>query len=986
MAAEAILGIIAQKAADIVVNQLIKESSSLSGVNEDLLWIETEMRRIQSYLEDAEAMQPKTKRVSNFIRDMWDLAYDVEDIIDTYFPKMRLSRSRWKGLLGCSNFVTARRFAKDVEGIKKRVDDITKARETFKIDESSRTRGVDAWDPRRTFPHVDEPNVVGFHDLIKDLSQKVLGGDSHHRVVSIIGNAGLGKTTLARKVYNSVRQQFSCSAWICVSQQPNYKDLLRDVARQVGLEKEKIEHDVEANLFAFLSGKRYAIVIDDIWHTKAWDALKVGLPTNSEDGSRIILSSRITDVGVHAGGLNSVLELQPLDPETSRKLFYKTIVFDTQNTIKIQDSPQLEHIGEQILERCGGVPLAIVLAAGMLKLKGRSEIAWKGVLEGIQGMGQDKDEWPDIFALSYIDLPLYLKPCFLYLGLFPEDREIRTFELISIWAAEGFIRGSEVREVEEVGDDYLNHLIVRNLIQVVQRRFDGRVRVVRIHDMLHSLCVREANEINFFNIRTDATINCNATLKLRRVAIHGGDIGHYLSLNRQTSRIRAMLCFLRETQWNRSVTKNLLSDSKFLRVLRIDDDYIPRSLLTEICNLRQLTYLKLSSVSPRASVELPYAISNLKSLLTLDLRELSYGVYLPDIIWSMKQLRHILLPYICHYLPIHRRVNCLNLFHPVEFALTNLETLYGLPSLLFRADWLHNLTNLRTLQVYNLTKDIMEVLIMDVTPVSHKLETLRLHSLLENLETNSVNLSRHENLRKLRLRCIRMSELPQHDKLPPNLTKITLENIFLEKDPMDTLKKLQKLKILKLGYKSYVGKELVCSGESGNFPQLEVLKVEGLDKLEMVVVEEGGMPRLKDFEIIKCNPETRIPDRMRNIMMTKRAKANVQAGAAEANVQAGAEANVLNTVPVRVPIFLLVRSSGGGGGGDGGGGGGGRSSGGGGVGVVIVLVVVSCGACGGGGGGGGGGVVIVLVVVVSSGGGVVMMVVAEVVVEAVVVV
>ncbi|KAF7112758.1 hypothetical protein RHSIM_RhsimUnG0197000 [Rhododendron simsii] len=747
MAAEAILGIIAQKAAELAAKKLIKESSRLSQVKEDLLWIETEMRRIQSYLEDAEAMQPKTKRVSNFIKDMWDLAYDVEDIIDTYFPKMRSSRSRLKGLLGRSNLTTARRFAKDVEGIKKRVDDITKARETFKIDESSRTREADTWDPRRTYPHVDEPNVVvGFDDLIKDLEQKVLDGDLHHRMVSIIGNAGLGKTTLARKVYNSVRQHFGCSAWICVSQQPNYKDLFRDVARQVGMEKEKMEQDVEANLFAFLNGKRYAIVIDDIWHTKAWDALKVGLPTNSEDGSRIILTSRITDVGVHAGGVNSVLELQPLDPETSRILFYKTIVFDTHNTIKIQDSPQLEHIGEQILEKCGGVPLAIVLAAGMVKLKGRSEIAWKGVLEGM--------------------------------------------------------------------------------------RFDGRVRVVRIHDMLHSLCIREANEINFFNIHTDATTNCNASLKFRRVAIHGGDIGHYISLNPENSRVRAMLCFLRETQWNRSVTKNLLSNSKFLRVLRIDDDYIPRtSLLTEICNLRQLTYLKLSSES-LASVELPYAISYLKSLLTLDLQK-SCCVYLPDIIWSMKQLRHILLPERCSHLPIRPRVNCLNLSHPVEFSLTNLQTLYGLPSNLFKADWLHNLTNLRTLLVYYPTKDIMEVLILNVTPVSQKLETLRLHYFFEKLETNSVNLSRYENLR------------PKGDR--KETTKI--------KDPHIGLRVIHG-----------EGTSLLWSREPGNFPQLEVLEVAFLEKLEMVVVEEGGMPRLKDFQIINCHPKIRIPDGMRNIL------------------------------------------------------------------------------------------------------------------------
>ncbi|KAE9464533.1 hypothetical protein C3L33_03640, partial [Rhododendron williamsianum] len=159
---------------------------------------------------------------------------------------------------------------------------------------------------------------------------------------------------------------------------------------------------------------------------------------------------------------------------------------------------------------------------------------------------------------------------------------------------------------------------------------------------------------------------------------------------------------------------------------------------------------------------------------------------------------------------------------------------------------------------------------MDETPVSHKLETLRLDTLIRSfkLETNSVNLSRYENLRKLHLHGTRMSELPQHDKLPPNLTKITLERTHLEKDPMETLKKLQNLKMLKLGRMSYTGEKLACSGEPGNFPQLEVLEVKGLYELEMVVVEEGGMPRLKDFHIFRCDPETRIPDGMRKIMRT----------------------------------------------------------------------------------------------------------------------
>ncbi|XP_058216927.1 toMV resistance protein Tm-2(2)-like [Rhododendron vialii] len=351
MAEAAILGVIAKISGEIAVSRIIKESSRMSRVRKDLVWIETEMRRIQSY----------------------DLAYDVEDIIDTYFAKISLmSRTRWERLLDFRNKRIAHSFVKEVEGIRKRVEDIKNSRETFGIDECSRSCEEDTWDPRQSFPHLDKTNVVGFDDLIKILVHKVLDEDSNHRVVSIVGFPGLGKMTLARKVYNSARQSkvynsdrlhFDCAAWICVSESPNKKGLLRDIAGQVGLKKEKMEHNVETNLYEFLSRKRYVIVIDDIWHTRAWDALKIGLPTNSENGSRIVLTSRHTDVGVHVGGPNSVLLLEPLDQETSRRLFYKLIVDDLQNICLTHDPPQLEKISEQILEKCGGVPLAIVLVA-----------------------------------------------------------------------------------------------------------------------------------------------------------------------------------------------------------------------------------------------------------------------------------------------------------------------------------------------------------------------------------------------------------------------------------------------------------------------------------------------------------------------------------------------------------------------------------------------------------------------------------------------
>ncbi|XP_057468193.1 toMV resistance protein Tm-2(2)-like [Actinidia eriantha] len=267
----------------------------------------------------------------------------------------------------------AHNFKAEIEGIKEKVNDINRRRQTYGIQERHSSSEEGTWNARRSFPHLDEPNIIGFEEHIKNLVAMMLDESSQHGVISITGMAGLGKTTLAKKVYNSCQQSFECSAWICVSQQPNIAELLRDIARQVGLEKEKWKHGVEVNLLEFLFHKRYVIVIDDIWEIKSWDALKTGIPCNFDSGSRIFLTSRNRDVGVHIGGQSSLFELQPLDSDNSRILFHKMAKAPPELMKEAScDPPQLQNIGEQILRRCGGVPLAIVLVAGILSHRERT--------------------------------------------------------------------------------------------------------------------------------------------------------------------------------------------------------------------------------------------------------------------------------------------------------------------------------------------------------------------------------------------------------------------------------------------------------------------------------------------------------------------------------------------------------------------------------------------------------------------------------------
>ncbi|GMQ06455.1 LOW QUALITY PROTEIN: hypothetical protein CsSME_00051038 [Camellia sinensis var. sinensis] len=776
--AEFIIPGVVRKAIEIGSNLIIQAVPH--HVREHVDWIQQEMTYIQSFLEDADGKQGD-KRVASFLLDIRDLGLEVEDILDKYFPK--IVSSKRKGFFGIFGSIsTTHKFVAEIETIKRRVEDIKSRRLVYGIQEKNVTdEGETCYSRRRSFPHYDEPNVVGFEEHINSLVGKLLDKNSRSSVISITGMAGLGKTTLAKKVYNSVLRSFECSAWICVSQQPNMDQLLRDIARQVGLGKEKRENDIEANLFAFLYYKRYVIVIDDIWETQPWDYLKFGIPNNFENGSKIILTSRHRDVGVHVGGQSSLHELQPLDLNNSRNLFFKIVGGPPHNPEEEASDPleQLENIAEKILKRCSGVPLAIVLVAGLLRKKERKTHAWKAVLEN---MGQEEDECLKIFALSYKDLPQKLKLCFLYFGLFPEDCEIMAFDLINLWEAEGFIQGSGVREVDDVGDDYLNHLIARNMIQVAQSsELDGRVKSVRIHDILHALCVEKAKESNLFHTCNEVG-SANSALKVRRVTTYHNSLCDYTNFSR-IPKLRALLCF-REEDWKeleKKHFKNVVGDLRYLRVVRLQCGRLECrglkiSLPSEIGNLGHLSYIRLIGASG-CTIKLPSSIINIKSLLTLDFR----------------------------------RCGASSL---------NLQTLYGLK--LQRRLIKHRVpkfTSLRKLGVSFEGCDLSNIkVLLDAITASHKLDALRLQSRLEVGELHSfniqdLNLFRFENLSRLHLRGA-LPELQHHVSLfPPNLTKLTLKFTFLKENPMETLKKLPKLKILKLDSNSYIGQRWFAPGE-----------------------------------------------------------------------------------------------------------------------------------------------------------------------------
>ncbi|XP_022868965.1 disease resistance protein RPP13-like [Olea europaea var. sylvestris] len=851
MAEIAITSVIS-KVVDISAALLDKQGSRLNQLQENINWIVRELRNIQSYLEDAEARKSESRGVANLMKDIEDLASDVEDILYTFLPQIESHRSSSliRKAAGTLCYVrTCRSFAVEIENIKQRVNEIDRTRRTYGIkDTNGSSFNRFQLDRRGASLHVNEPIIVGFDRQVEELKARLLSTNLECCFISIVGLPGLGKTTLAKKIFNGVKENFECSALVCVSEEPSIIDILKNVAKQVGLEKEKQEENLEANLFAFLQEKRFVIFFDDIWHIESWDTLRLGIPTHSQNGSRIIITSRNSGVGRYVGSESSLHVLEPLDFENSWELFTKLIASSL--------TKGLEDIGKQIIERCGGMPLAIVVTVGMLRERETSDIEWKSVLKNI---GQDdQDKCLKILALSYKDLPTVLKPCFLYLGLYPEDHEIRATQLIHMWTAEKFLQGIGDLEPEDVGEEYVKKLVARNLIQVVSRRFDGRVRSCRIHDLLRSLCINLAKENNFFY--TLDHLNSSSAMRARRLVARHHSNNEYFALNLKTPKLRAFFFSSNKNEKiPRKHLKSFLSDFRILGVLSLESHFLYLRLPNEIGNLSQLTCFRLNV----SFAKVPCAICKLRKLQTFDIQECLF-VDLPMCIWKIKELRHLLLCDI-RFSSFNWgfRSKTAKLNHRLEVSLPYLQTLVGIKGEQLNRIWLRKFRNLRKLEVKYSPRGIIEEL-SHAEPISAKLENLRLRSsIFGDDQTVRLDLSRYQNLVRLRIGYW-MKKLPNADEFPPNLIKLTIELTFLEEDPMEVLKKLPKLKILKLGSDSYKGTKMDCSG-AYSFLQLELLQFRRLWELEKVIADEEGMPKLKEVIISGCHRLEMIPEKLENV-------------------------------------------------------------------------------------------------------------------------
>ncbi|KAI5665208.1 hypothetical protein M9H77_24531 [Catharanthus roseus] len=720
--------------------------------------------------------------------------------------------------------------------------------------------------------------VVGLDDISNDIVDRLTltGQIPKLEIVTITGMPGIGKTTLARKVFKHpyTAHYFYCHGWVTVSQVYRVRDLLLGLLCSVTQPTddifEKKTEKIAEYLYRSLKDKRYLIVMDDIWTVKAFDDVKKSFP-DDRNGSRIVLTSRLKSVAISLNPKSPPYCLSLLSIDESWKLLQEK-VFGKESC-----PPEFTDVGKQIVKKCQGLPLSIVVVAGHLSRISKTIECWKDIADNINSLViTDPEQCFEILALSYNHLPNHLKACYLYMGVFPEDCDIEVNKLINLWIAEGFLDLKSTKCLEEVGENYLEDLVDRSLVLVGKRSFNGKIKTCSLHDLLRELCLREAKKQSLMHvIRRDSLSFPDDINKEYRVVFHFyrdfyREIGSVLSVPSMRSddinkeyrvgfhfyrdfyreigsvlsvpSMRSFLCF----SVGSGYTPNIFFSYLCFKLLRVLDISFLRfdNFPVQILNLVLLRYLALV-----VTYELPAQISELGNLQTLIIhgpwikKQSGKSRILSLAYWHMPWLRHL-------YISV---ASCLR--HP-SIAKSFLANPLAFKDL--RALCTINLRTLAAIQLGSCSKEVFEVM-----PYLKKLEIYESKGDY-NAERSFYylgNLVYLQQLETLKCSFYKRNRITRQkvcwDAFPSTLKKLSLSSSYLPWKDMTSIARLPNLEVLKLKNYAFHGFEWEPK-EDDIFLRLKYLLIEETD-LKWWIATRDYFPVLRHLLLRTCDFLEEIP-------------------------------------------------------------------------------------------------------------------------------
>ncbi|GMJ12895.1 hypothetical protein like AT3G14470 [Hibiscus trionum] len=842
------------------LDSLFREEVRLAGsLKTELESLQSTLTTIQAVLHDAEQKQWKSEAIKNWLRKLQQAAYDLEDVLDDFHSEASGSgfRSKVSTFFSLQNPLLFRSsMARRVKTAREKVDAIAAERIKFHLEADVGEAVIERNSDRETSSLVNESEVFGRADEKGELVSMILSNASHHdglSVYAICGMGGLGKTTIAQLVYNdeSVTKAFPFRVWVCVSDDFDVKKLTKAILESIEEKSCDIQEldPLQRRLVEKLAGKRFLIVLDDVWNESRdnWDRLKQALQSGGRR-SAVIVTTRLEKVALMMATV-PFRRLGCLSDDDSWSLF-KLKAFGMGTS---EGNADQETIGRQIVQRCGGVPLAIKAIGSILSSKSR-ESEWLHVRDNeIWKLEDEGSRMLAVLRLSYEHLPSYMRQCFSFCCIFPKDYVMRKDELIGLWMGNGFIPSGGPLDLHDMGCEIFLELIRRSFFQEINEDVDGTV-TCKMHDLIHDVatsikghecCVIETGE----RLKIPKTV--------RHLFVHKSssstntmDLSKLPPLRSLILDSNSYIC------WYISNPSSFIRNQKYLKVLDVGDEFIN----AEFKGLKHLRYLRLYNFYVKA---LPESTSSLHNLQTLNLQKCRLEM-LPKGLKNLKNLRYL--------------------------------DLRGCSRLTSMPVGLGELTCLRKLSKFIVVKDngcgIDELKELDL---EGELSITGLCNVKNSTEARNANLIKKQNLRSLKLSWHSTDcESSQHqhgndeeilnalqphpslkklrisgyqgvrfpnwmmDLLLPNLVEIKLKDCGRcdQLPPLGKLRSLKVLNIWRMGALKSMDSSFYGDMES-SFPSLEVLKIKGAGCLEEWTTMNGGehFPLLRSLSIKGCRPK-----------------------------------------------------------------------------------------------------------------------------------
>ncbi|XP_049348414.1 putative late blight resistance protein homolog R1A-3 [Solanum verrucosum] len=831
----------------IHLNDLLDSNAySIALIKEEIELVRQDLEFIRSFFVNVE---------QGLYKDLWervlDVAYEAKDVIDSIIV-------RDNGLLHLifSLPITIKKIKLIKEEVTDLHENISKNRGLIVVNSPKK--------PVESKSLTTDKIIVGFEEETNLILRELTRGPAELDVISITGMPGSGKTTLAFKVYNdkSISFHFDLRAWCTVDQEYDEKNLLNKIFNQVnGLDSNLIENiDVADKLRKQLLGKRYLIVLDDVWDTTTWDELTRPFP-NGMKGSRIILTTREKEVALHGKRYTDPLELRLLRSEETWELLEKR-AFGNESC-----PDELLDVGKEIAKNCKGLPLVADLIAGVIAGREKKKTVWLEVQNNLSSFILNSEvEVMKVIELSYDHLPHHIKPCFLYLARFPKDTAITIYTLNGLWLAEGFVEQTEMKSVEEVIKVYVDNLISSSL--VIAFNEIGDYPTFQLHDLVHEFCLIKAREEKLFDEISSSTPSSSSDLMPRIVTIHYNS--KLLGLNnlfdsnkkRHSGKHLYSLSIDVDHKLADSVSDTFhLRHLRLLRTLELHTSLITvkDSLLNEICMLNHLRYLRIGTQVKY----LPLSFSNLWNLETLVVQNNGTTLILLPRIWDLVKLQMLIVSE-CSFFDMDADESILI---AEDTKLEKLKILVGL-ILSYSKDTEDIFKRFPNLQL--LEFDLKES--WDYSTEQYWFPKLDCLTELENLivgfkssNTNdsgsSAAINRPWNFYfPLNLKKLRLFDFPLTSNSLSTIARLpNLEDLYLgtiihgeewNMEEEDTFENLKYLKLHEMTLSKWeVGEE--------SFPSLEKLKLQGCHELEEIPPSFGDISSLK---IIKLVENTQLED------------------------------------------------------------------------------------------------------------------------------